>query len=251
MNNGFQVVLAFFVAGCCSLFALNTSFHEVVVTLYLNAHILIPVLCMVCVLAHKRLYRMIRNTNRYSWLIMGFYFSSTLLMEAHTIKHSLNFEGVFITLPPLLALVFWAQKSGEILRSNQEPYNIMDGYKTDLFLITSAFFAAGCLELILDINNSDLRGFWPFYLFFMMVFGFMFAFLFSAIGLVFYSKHKRYTLVFSAMIVFLLTPIVPLVQFSGNLSAWNYDSLNVRMILLMCIHLLLAFYSIIQRRNAS
>lgn len=124
-------------------------------------------------------------------------------MEYQTHQYSVPFEEIFITTPLILAFIFWSQKTSDYLLSIDKAYSSSHGFKVDLFLTTTAFLVTGCISLITEINNVDLRGFWPFYLFFISIYGFIFSLTYLAISLQFKAEHKNYTLCFSAIIVLL------------------------------------------------
>lgn len=86
-----------------------------------------------------------------------------LIIGLLTHQYSVPFEGIFITTPLILAFIFWSQKTSDYLLSIDKAYSSSDGFKVDLFLITTAFLVTGCISLITEINNVDLRGFWLFY----------------------------------------------------------------------------------------
>ncbi|ERH41135.1 hypothetical protein N750_17325 [Legionella pneumophila str. Leg01/53] len=87
-------------------------------------------------------------------------------MEYQSYKLSVPLEGIFMTLPLVLAFVYWSQRNNKLLLLNGSEITKKEGFKIDLFLITSSFLLAGFVSLMMDSNNSDLRDFWPFLIFF-------------------------------------------------------------------------------------
>ncbi|HFD2303119.1 TPA: hypothetical protein ACF2P4_001411, partial [Legionella pneumophila] len=87
-----------------------------------------------------------------------------------------------MTLPLVLAFVYWSQRNNKLLLLNGSEITKKEGFKIDLFLITSSFLLAGFVSLMMDSNNSDLRDFWPFLIFFVSAFGFIFSLIYSLSG---------------------------------------------------------------------
>ncbi|WP_173238634.1 hypothetical protein [Legionella antarctica] len=106
-----------------------------------------------------------------------------------------------MTLPLVLAFIYWSQKNNDLLLLTGSEIKKTDGFKMDLFLITTSFVLAGLLSLMMDLKNVDLRGAWPFLIFFISFYGFLFSLIYSLIGLFFIESHKKYTLFFSLFIV--------------------------------------------------
>ena len=50
-------------------------------------------------------------------------------------KFSVPFEGIFMTLPLVLAFIYWAQKSNDILLLSGLNITKKDGFNFDLFLL--------------------------------------------------------------------------------------------------------------------
>ncbi|HFD2301654.1 TPA: hypothetical protein ACF2PY_003260, partial [Legionella pneumophila] len=136
-----------------------------------------------------------------TWLIIICYLAGTLAMEYQSYKLSVPLEGIFMTLPLVLAFVYWSQRNNKLLLLNGSEITKKEGFKIDLFLITSSFLLAGFVSLMMDSNNSDLRDFWPFLIFFVSAFGFIFSLIYSLSGLVFNDSHKKYTIFFSVAII--------------------------------------------------
>jgi len=143
----------------------------------------------------------LNKINRYSWLIIACYLSGALSVEYYTYQSGVHFEGLFMTLPLALAFIYWSQKNNNLLLLTGSEIKKTDGFKMDLFLITTSFVLAVFLSLMMDLNNVDLRGAWPFLIFFISIYGYFFSLIYSLMWLVFIENHKKYTLYFASFIV--------------------------------------------------
>ncbi len=201
MRYTLPILLAFILALLGTFFMLNMPIYDIELFFIINRMPIFILLLIIGLLTHKGWINGFKKINRYSWVIIVFYLSGSLIMGYQTHQYSVPFDGIFITTPLILAFIFWSQKTSDYLLSINKKYSSSNGFKVDLFLITTAFLVTGCISLITEINNVDLRGFWPFYLFFISVYGFIFSLIYSAISLQFKVEHKNYTFCFSAVIV--------------------------------------------------
>ena len=203
MRDTIHIFIAFIFAFIGTVFMMNGSFNWLLISLFMNINfIILPVLIiMIILMFYKKTGGILKQINRYTWLIIICYLSGTLAMEYQSYKISVPFEGIFMTLPLVLAFIYWSQKINKLLFLNSSIITKKEGFKIDLFLITTSYLLAGFVTLMMDLNNSDLRSFWPFFIFFISVFGFIFSLIYSLSGLVFNESHKKYTLYFSVAIM--------------------------------------------------
>ena len=188
MRYTLSIVLAFVMALLGTIIMFNIPIYDIELLFLINRKPIFILLLIIGLLTHKIWINCFKKINRYSWGIIVFYMSGTFIMEYQTHQYSVPFEGNFITAPLILAFIFWSQKTNDYLLSIDKRYSSSDGFKVDLFLIATAFLITGCISLITEMNNVDLRGFWPFYLFFISVYGFIFSlitlwFIFSKISI--------------------------------------------------------------------
>jgi hypothetical protein len=181
MRDTIHIFIAFIFALIGTFIMMNGSFNWLLITLFMNRNVLIlPVLfIMIILMFNKKTGGILKQINRYTWLIIICYLSGTLAMEYQSYMLSVPFEGVFMTLPLVLAFIYWSQKNNKLLFLNGSEITKKEGFKIDSFLITTSFLLAGFVSLTMDLNNSDLRAFWPFFIFFISVFGFIFSLIYS------------------------------------------------------------------------
>lgn len=162
-------------------------------------------------------------------------------MEYQAHPYSVSFEGLLITAPLIGAFIFWSQKTSSYLASIKKQYASDDGFKVDLFLITTAFLITGCISLITEINNVDSRGFWPFYLFFISIYGFVFSLIYSIISIQIKVEHTKYTLYFSSIIVLLFSALMLLPKHNLIRNLIGIDPFYGVFLILILIHFSICF----------
>ncbi|RUR14084.1 hypothetical protein [Legionella sp. km772] len=250
MRYTLPILLAFILALLGTFFMLNMPIYDIELFFIINRMPIFILLLIIGLLTYKGWINGFKKINRYSWGIIVFYLSGTLIMEYQTHQYSVPFEGIFITTPLILAFIFWSQKSSDYLLSIDNAYSSSDGFKVDLFLITTAFLVTGCISLITEINNVDLRGFWPFYLFFISVYGFIFSLTYSEISLQFKVKHKNYTLCFSAIIVLLYSLLFLFPKHNFLFDLVGIEPFYGLLLIMIGIHFLICFMSNMKRKTA-
>lgn len=241
MRNTIHILIAFFFAFIGTFIMLNGSFNWFLRTLfsYINV-IILPVLFIIIIIIlifNRKTGGILKQINRYTWLIIICYLSGILAMEYQSYKISVPFEGVFMTLPLVLFFIYWSQKNNKLLLLNGSEITKKDEFKIDLFLITTSFLLAGFVSLLMDFNNSDLRAFWPFYIFFISVFGFIFSLIYSLSGHFFKVNHKKYTLFFSVAITSIYSLISVFPRRIGGLNLVEIETFYAISILLLSLHL--------------
>ena len=235
------VLLAFTMAFISTLFMLNILIYDITLFVLINIKPISFLLLIIGVLTHKKWINCVKRINRYSWSIIVFYLSGTLFMEYQTHPYSVPFEGLLITAPLIGAFIFWAQKTSGYLASIKKQYASHDGFKVDLFLITTTFLITGCISLITEINNVDLRGFWPFYLFFISIYGFVFSLNYSIISIQIKVEHTKYTLCFSSIIALLFSALMLLPKHNLIRDLIGIDPFYGVFFIMILIHLLICF----------
>lgn len=110
-----------------------------------------------------------------------------------------------MTLPLILFYLYWSQESSSFLAKNEIVCRKHLFY-LDIFLISTAFLIAGLFMLILDFNNTDLRGWWPFVIAFYILYGLGIGIVYGLISTAIQQKyHRRYTRFFSSILVLILS----------------------------------------------
>lgn len=239
MRNTIHILIVFIFAFIGTFFIMNGAFNRLLLTLFNsgNVIILLLVLILITLIFNKDTGHILKQMNRYTWLIIICYLSATLAMEYQNYKISVPFEGVFMTLPLVLAFIYWSQKNNSLLSLKGSGIIKKEEFKIDLFLITTSFLLAGFVFLIMNLNNSDLRAFWPFFIIFISVFGYIFSLIYALLGLLLDENHKQYTLIFSIIImsVYSLLSIFPSkVQVLNIMEIETFYAISI---LLLSLHL--------------
>lgn len=103
-----------------------------------------------------------------------------------------------ITAPLVILLIVWS----EIKFPKEKKMIPPNCYNWDFFILTYTFVIGGLLTLILQFRIYEAMDLWPLYLYFITILGIAFALVYSLLALVL-DKHKRYTVLYCAIIAFL------------------------------------------------
>lgn len=231
---------AFFFVFLGSLFIINIPFNKFLITFFNNINVVLLFPIIMAALFPKKIIHGLKNLNLYSWLIIIFYILGTLMMEYKTYSYSINFIGIVSTSPLIVTFVYFSQKNNTLLLK-ERLLSKKDRFKMDLFLLTTSFLLAGCVLLIVQLDNSDFRSIWPFYLFFISFYGFLFSLIYAIICYFINKDHKKYTF-FSASIVILLYSSISL--FPKNVWFFNitrcepFYALSILLLSLHCLVIL-------------
>ncbi|WP_131795977.1 hypothetical protein [Fluoribacter gormanii] len=213
----------------------------------------VPVIIMlalfIMLLFSKKIIKGLKKINRYTWLIIVCYLSGTLTMEYQTYKFSVPLEGVFMTFPLVMAFIYWSYKNNKIFLLNSSVMTKKEAFKTDLFLISTSFLLAGFLSLMMDLNNSDLRAFWPFLIFFISIYGFVFSLIYALLGLFLNENHKKYTLFFASAIMLIYSLLSFFPRKIGLLNSAEIEIIYALPIILLFLHLVFIVGFQIKRRQ--
>lgn len=200
MRYGINVLMAFIAALLGAFWVLSGQYRLI----YVNHYFVLALVIMLSIAFYKKIYQWLKSINRYSWLILFCYLSGTMAMEYAEHGHTSSFEGFFITLPLALAFIFWSQKSSRLLGLLGTDYFTKEEvFKIDFFLITAAFMLAGCISVLINsfVVIGEFRAVWPFLVWYISGYGALIAGIFSIIGLTRREWHKKYTLIFSLIII--------------------------------------------------
>lgn len=239
MRDTIHIFIAFIFAFIGTFIMMNGSFNGLFATRFMNINVIIlsVLFIMIPLIFNKKTGGILKQINRYTWLIIICYLSGSLAMEYQSYKLSVPFEGMFMTLPLVLAFIYWSQKNNKLLFLKSSEITKKEGFKIDLFLITTPFLLAGFVSLMMDLNNSDLRAFWPFFIFFVSLFGFIFSLFYSLSGLAFIESHKKYTVFFSVVIMSIYSLLSFLPRRVGVFNLMEIETFYAIPILLLTLHL--------------
>jgi hypothetical protein len=148
--------------------------------------------------------RFFKKLSKHSWLLIIAFICASMAMQYDT--GHITFEGFYLSLPIVFFMVYWTEQTVFLVRMKDCQLTKQDSFKRDLFIISYSFLLAGLLSLLFQFNNADVRGWWPIFLYFNCLVGFIFAFVYSLIALLLLS-HKNYLVFFSSLIIFLITLI--------------------------------------------
>ncbi|HDV5773756.1 TPA: hypothetical protein RJD76_002908 [Legionella pneumophila] len=170
-------------------------------------------------------------------------------MEYQTYKFSVTLEGVFMTFPLVMAFIYWSYKNNKIFLLNSSVMTKKEAFKTDLFLISTSFLLAGFLSLMMDLNNSDLRAFWPFLILFISIYGFVFSLIYALLGLFLNENHTKYTLFFASAIMLIYSLLSFFPRKIGLLNSAEIEIIYALPIILLFLHLVFIVGFQIKRRQ--
>lgn len=177
-----------------------------------------------------------RGLNRYSWSLIIAFICTAFAMHSRSI--SSFFEGFFQILPLVMIIVYWCEKTAYLISQPENKLQKIEIFRRDLFILGFSFLLGCFISLVLSYDNSDARGWWPLIVCFFTVYGLFFSLLFSVIAQ-FIKNHKTYTIVFSLLIITLVSfgnflPRYLTIPFLGDI-----DTFYMMTGILLMIHLLL------------
>ncbi|RUR19100.1 hypothetical protein ELY21_06165 [Legionella sp. km535] len=144
----------------------------------------------------------LRNLNIYSWSLLIAFISAAYAMNYHTANISLT--DFFQTLPLIIIAVYCCEKLAPLINQPESDLKKSKLFARDLFILSFSFLFACLISLIISYNNSDVKGWWSLIIYFITIYGLLFSICFSAIALLI-KNHKRYTLIFSLVIIALIS----------------------------------------------
>lgn len=186
----------------------------------------------------KPIWTLLKSFNVYTWLILAFYLSGVTAIEWDSM--SMPFEGLFMTLPLILFYLYWSQKNSTFL-TTKETVTRKHLFYLDTFLISTAFLIAGLLMLVLDFNNTDLRGWWPFVIAFYILYGLGSGLVYALITMpVPQHCHRRYTQIYSSMLILILSSGIYLPRHVQIFNVVHLSSFSAVLIAALLSHILIA-----------
>lgn len=144
---------------------------------------------------------LIRRLNGFSWAIIIAFICSSFAMQYHT---NSSFYEFFDILPLILVAIYWCEKSAPLIHLPECKLKKEGLFNRDLLLLSFSFLLGCLISLCFAYNNSDAKGWWFFIIYFMTLYGLIFSFVFSIFALLI-KNHKIYTLIFSFLIIGLIS----------------------------------------------
>ena len=118
MRDTVQIFIAFIFALIGTFFMMNGSYNRLLMTVPIDVPVIIMFALFIMLLFSKKIIKVLKKINRYTWLIIVCYLSGTLTMEYQTYKFSVPLEGVFMTFPLVMAFIYWSYKNKKIFLLN-------------------------------------------------------------------------------------------------------------------------------------
>ena len=129
----------------------------------------------------------LKRLNKYSWSIIIAFIGATFAMQYHTTDISLM--SFFQTLPLIVIVVYWSEKFAHYIKQPEGCLKKIEVFNRDLFILSFSFLLACLISLLFAYNNSDAKGWWPFIIYFITLYGLFYSFIFSIIALLI-KNHK-------------------------------------------------------------
>lgn len=144
----------------------------------------------------------LKNLNKYSCLLLITFIFAVFAMSYQTANTS--FDGFIQTLPLIIIFVFWSEKSAQLIKQTESNLKKVQLFNRDMFILSFSFLLGFLISLLFAYDNSDVKGWWVLIIYFISLYGLIFSLIFSAIALLI-KNHKAYTLVFSLLIIGLVS----------------------------------------------
>jgi hypothetical protein len=174
--------------------------------------------------------------NIYSWAIFIIYVALVFFME--TFSPRISLESIYLTVPLIGGLIFWSERLTPLIRKPDSSITKEEAFSRDFFLITFGILSGYMLYLVFQYNNSDARGWWPLVIYFIAARGVVFALLFSLFAMIL-NGHKKYTLIFTFVLMALLIFIISMEYLYPKSFFANSEAYSIGLLLLIGIHALL------------
>lgn len=155
-------------------------------------------------------------------------------------SHSVSFENLLITSPLIVIVVLWSEILVNYISSNKVREIKTEAFNRDLFLISFSFILSALIAFVLEYKNSDVLGWWPFALYFISIYGFLFSLIFSLVALII-NNHKNYTFFIFVIIVILMPTLNFLPHYVHVYFIENIETFYLATGALMVVYLLLCF----------
>ena len=178
-----------------------------------------------------------KNLNKYSWSLLVAFICAVFAMHYNTAN--ISFVDFFQTLPLMIIAVYCCEKLAPLINQPEQNLKKSKLFTRDLFILSFSFLFACLLSLIFSYNNSDARGWWSLIILFITLYGLLFSICFSAIALLI-KNHKAYTIIFSFIIIVLVSTGQFLPRYTFLPLVGNIDTSYVTTCSLLIFHCLFA-----------
>ncbi|KTC65754.1 Uncharacterised protein (plasmid) [Legionella adelaidensis] len=142
------------------------------------------------------------HLNKYSWSILVAYICAILAMQYRVANISL--AGFFHTLPLIIIALYYCGKLAPLISQPEQKLKKFELFTRDLFILSFSFLLGCLISIAFSYKNSDVKGWWPLIVYFITLYGLFFSLFFSTAALLI-KNHKKYTIVFSLLILLLVS----------------------------------------------
>lgn len=136
--------------------------------------------------------------NKFSWIIIITFLFSWFSMEYYSGSNVM--EGLIISLP-LVCIVIYMSEKGSSLKYQTTILSVLN---REFIIISTSFFFGTLLSLIINYDNTDLRGWWPLYLYVFFIISLGFSLFYILISWIFSFHNEKYNYFFSSILVLAL-----------------------------------------------
>jgi hypothetical protein len=152
---------------------------------------------------------------------------------------------ILMTFPLIWSISVWSNKSFHsiLIKETPEKKNRKNEFGGDLFLIFYGFIISVLLSFVIQYANVDLRGWWPFVLYYFSFIGVIYALIYAFFAMLL-KEHKKYTFLFFCLTIIVIVGI-NLIAYINPLSIYARDKVYYSMLGgCLIIHI---FYCLISR----
>lgn len=187
----------------------------------------------------KPIWAHLKSFNRYTWLILVCYFSGVMAIERGSMGRPI--EGILLTLPLISFYLYWSVLYTRFLLTKEKLSRISLFY-LDVFLISTGFLIAGLFMMMLDSNNTDLRGWWPLVIALYIFYGLGSSIIYAVIALPITRKyHRRYTVIFSGVLILMLSAGIYLPRYIPVFNGLTLNSFSAVLLMALSAHAMMTF----------
>lgn len=161
--------------------------------------------------------------NVYMLFMITLFLLVNFIMEYFS--RNVSFESLMLTLPILVAIIYWCKNSSYLIKKNDTQLNFGQIINRDMFLICYSFISFDLSYLLFQYNNID-RAWWSLSLYCVSIYGLVFAVFFAFTAQII-KNHRLYSIIFSWIIFFTmlmssLRPHQMYIYFIGEVHACSF-----------------------------
>ncbi|MGC1181354.1 MAG: hypothetical protein WA877_00195 [Legionella sp.] len=168
-----------------------------------------------------------KSINPLSLCLFGFY---TLFVLLNAFAGVITVLDILITFPLIWSISVWSNKSSHLIfiKDTPEKQNKKDEFWWDLFFIFYGFIISVLISFVIQYSNVDLRGWWPFVLYYLSFIGAIYALIYAFFAILL-KEHKKYTFLFFFLTIIVIVG-VNLIAYINPLSMYARDKVYYSML---------------------